>query len=109
MYAGGGTADLRSIQTALETVVNGAEDYINKRKQLFTDIDGAAYNNLNKFKKARDDFASQAASAEAQLSKLENEANNAESAIMSIIQGYIGIADDADHPEIVKSLRGLKV
>jgi len=28
---------------------------------------------------------------------------------MSIIQDYIGITDDADHPEIVKTLKSLKV
>jgi chromosome segregation ATPase len=108
-YAGGAQVDLQSVKDALNSVVTAGEDYINKRKQLFTDIDGTAYGNLNKFKKVRDDFASQAASAEAQMSKLESEANNAESAIMSAIQDYIGIADDADHPEIVKSLKGLKV
>jgi chromosome segregation ATPase len=108
-YADGGAADLSSVKSALNTLATGAEDYINKRKQLFTDIDGVAYGNLNKVKKARDDFASQAGAADSQLSKLESEADNAESQIMSIIGTYIGIADDADHPEIVKSLKGLKV
>ena len=108
-YGGGGDVDLGSVKTALNSIASVAEDYINKRKQLFTDIDGVAYGNLNKVKKARDDFASQAGNAESQMSKLESEAASAESAIMSLIQDYIGIADDADHPEIVKSLKGLKV
>jgi uncharacterized coiled-coil DUF342 family protein len=108
-FCDGGNVDLNGVKSALNSVVSGAEEYINKRKQLFTDIDGASYNSLNKVKKARDDFASQAGSAESQMSKLESEADNAESAIMSIIEEYIGIADDADHPEIVKSLKSLKV
>ena len=108
-YCDGGDADLGSIKAALNSIAGVAEDYINKRKQLFTDIDGVAFGNLTKVKKARDDFASQAGNAESQMSKLGAEADSAESAIMSLIQDYIGIADDADHPEIVKSLRGLKV
>jgi hypothetical protein len=43
------------------------------------------------------------------MSKLEAAANSAEDEILSTLQEYIGIADDADHPEIVKSLRSLKV
>lgn len=108
-YADGATVDLGSVKDALNSIASGAEDYINKRKQMFTDIDGVAYGNLNKVKKARDDFASQSGNAESQMSKLESESDSAESAIMSLIQDYIGIADDADHPEIVKSLKGLKV
>lgn len=108
-YAGGANLDLSSVKDALNSIASVAEDYINKRKQLFTDIDGVAFGNLTKVKKARDDFASQAGNAESQMSKLESEADSAESAIMSLIQDYIGIADDADHPEIVKSLKGLKV
>lgn len=108
-YSGGGTVDLQSIKAELNSVVSTAEEYISKRKQLFTDIDGTAYGNLNKFKKVRDDFVSQAASAEAQIAKLESDADSAESAIMSAIDKFVDIADDADHPEIVKSLKGLKV
>lgn len=108
-YCGGGNTDLNSIKGALNSIVSGAEDYIEKRKQLFTDIDGVGFGSLTKVKKARDDFVSQAAAAESAMSKLENEANSAESAIMSILESYIGIADDADHPEIVKSLKSLKV
>jgi len=108
-YCDGGSTDLNGVKGALNSVVSGAEDYINKRKQLFTDIDGVGFGSLTKIKKARDDFASQAAAAESAMSKLENEANSAEGSIMSILDGYIGIADDADHPEIVKSLKSLKV
>jgi hypothetical protein len=43
------------------------------------------------------------------MSKLESEANSAESSVVSTIQDYVGIADVADHPEIVKSLKSLKV
>jgi len=108
-YCEGGSGDLSTVKSALETLVSGADDYTGKRKQIFTDIDGAAIVNLTKFKKGRDDFVSQAAAAEAKMSKLQDEADKAESAIMSIVSDYVGIADDADHPEIVKSLKSLKV
>lgn len=108
-YANGGNADLSSVKAALDTVASVAEDYINKRKQLFTEIDSIGYNSFNKLKKARDDFAAQAGRAESEIAKLESEANGAESSIMSMLQNYAGIADDADHPEIVKSLKSLKV
>jgi hypothetical protein len=60
-------------------------------------------------KKMRDDFVLQASAAESQISKLESDANSAQGEIMSIIRDDIGIADDANHPEIVKTLKSLKI
>lgn len=96
-------------QASLDALISGAEAYVNKRKQLFDEIDGTAYNNLNAFKKAQKDFGDKAAAAEAEIAELESQADRAEAEIMSMLRDYIGIAEDADHPEIVKDLQSLKV
>lgn len=97
------------VKTSLDALIAGAEQYINKRKQLSDEIDGKAYNNLNAFKKAQKDFGEKAAAAEAEIARIEGDADRAEGEIMATLREYIGIADDADHPEIVKDLQSLKV
>ena len=108
-YAKGSSGKIADIKTDLGTVISGAEDYINKRKQLWTDIDGVAFNNLGKYKKVQADYGAMASSAESEMSKIENEADSAETEIMGILRDYADIAEDADHPEITKELQSLKV
>jgi hypothetical protein len=108
-FASGGSTDFKAVRAALDSLVETASAYIDSRKRSFDEMDGLAYNHLKEVKKFAADFATQASDADGEMAKLEAAANGAEDEIMSTLQEYIGIADDADHPEIVKSLRSLKV
>ena len=108
-FAGGGSTDCKAVRAALDSLVELASQYIDSRKRSFDEMDGLGYTHLKEVKKIAADFATQASEADGEMSKLEAAANSAEDEILSTLQEYIGIADDADHPEIVKSLRSLKV
>ena len=108
-FAGGSSTDCKAVRSALDSLVELASQYIDSRKRSFDEMDGLAYAHLKEVKKLAADFAAQASEADGEMAKLEAAASAAEEEIMSTLQEYIGIADDADHPEIVKSLRSLKV
>lgn len=108
-FASGGSTDVKAVRTALDSLIGFASQYIDSRKRSFDEMDGIAYNHLKESNKVAADFNAQASEAEAAMARLEASGNAAEDEIMSTLQEYIGIADDADHPEIVKSFRSLKI
>jgi chromosome segregation ATPase len=107
-FAASGKGDLSDVEGHLGDLTSAAEEYVNKRKQLWDEIDGTAVENLNRFKKAQKTFGDKAKAVYDRRLKIADVAIKAEVEAQSIIRDYIGIADDADHPEITKDLQSLK-
>jgi len=107
-YAEGGDAELNDVDSALTNLNAAAEEFINNRKQAWTDWDGIAYNHLKESQKIEADFSKKVSAALDAMSKLASVAISAETEAESIIRDYIDIAQDIDHPEIVKDLQSLK-
>jgi hypothetical protein len=107
-YATKGAGKLSDVEGHLDDLISVAEEYINKRKQLWDEIDGTALDTLNKFKLAQKTFGAKATAAYDKRLKIQDVAIKAEVEAQSIIRDYIGIADDADHPEITKDLQSIK-
>lgn len=108
-YAKSGAGNLSDVESQLDGLIQAAEAYVNKRKQLFDDIDGVAVGNLNRFKRAQKTFGDKAKAVYDARLKITEVAIKAEVEIQGIIRDYIDVADDADHPEITKDLQSLKI
>jgi predicted nucleic acid-binding Zn-ribbon protein len=100
--------DLPDLEGHLGDLISTAEEYINKRKQLYDEIDGTALENLNNFKKAQKTLGDKAKAIYDKRLKLLDVAIKAEVEAQSIMRDYIDIANDADHPEIIKDLQAMK-
>jgi hypothetical protein len=107
-FASKGAGDLSDVEGHLGDLISAAEEYVNKRKQLYDEIDGTAVENLNRFKKAQKTFGDKAKAVYDKRLKIADVAIKAEVEAQSIIRDYIDIAEDADHPEITKDLKSLK-
>lgn len=107
-FAEKGTGKLSDVEGHLDGLISAGEEYINKRKHLWDEIDGTAVDTLNKFKLAQKTFGAKASAAYDKRLKIADVAIKAEVEAQSMISDYIGIADDADHPEITKELRAWK-
>lgn len=107
-FAKSGAGDLDDVETHLGNLISAAEEYVNKRKELWDEIDGTAVENLNRYKKAQKAFGDKAMAMAIKRVKIEEVAIKAEVEAQGIVRDYIDVADDADHPEITKDLQSLK-
>jgi len=107
-YASKGGGNLSDVEGHLGDLISAGEEYVNKRKQLWDEIDGTAVDTLNKFKLAQKTFGAKATAAYDRRLKIADVAIKAEVEAQSIIRDYIDIANDADHPEITKDLQAMK-
>jgi hypothetical protein len=105
--AGGKDVDTKEVVDALCDVVTQGEEFIKKRKSLWTDIDSTATENLARYKKARDEYKSKSEALKAKIDKLADTAYKCQTNIGQIVATYCDIARDADHDEIVKGLQSL--
>ncbi|SRR6266581_1355976 len=105
--ANGATVDPADVVSALNDIAGAAEDFVNKRKQLWTDIDGTAYNNLMRYKKCRDDYKKKADAVTAGMKKLEDTTYKAAQDIGGAFVDYMNIAEDVDHDEVIKDIKAL--
>ena len=103
-YAGGG-GKLSDVEGQLDALISAAEQYINKRKQPYDEIDGTPWDNLNRHKTTQKTFGDKAKTAYDRRLQNLDVAIKAQVEADGIIRDYVGIAEDADLPEIVKGLQ----
>ncbi len=105
--ASGKDVDCKEVANALADVCTQGEEFIKKRKSLWSDVDSAATENLTRYKKARDDYKSKSDALQAKIDKLADTAYKHQTNIGQIVATYCDIARDADHEEIIKGLQSL--
>jgi archaellum component FlaC len=80
------------------------QDAMNKRKALWDQIAEVGRDSINQVKKAGADYKSKAEGIIKKMKELENEAEQLESEIMTILNQYEAEAEEIDHPEIIKDI-----
>ena len=105
--AAGKEVEPKEVFDALADIASKAEEFVNKRKTLWSGVDGVANQNLVRFKKARDDYKTKSDAWTAKIDKLSETAYKCQTEIGQIVAGYCDIAREADHEEIVKGLQSL--
>ena len=99
--------DVANVMGWLGDLISSGIDFTNKRKALFDDISANAQENVTGWKDARDDFKAKADKLTSGLDEIEKDAAKGQQDIADILADYVGIADDEDHPEIVKGLQAI--
>lgn len=106
-YTASKNGDSKGVVSDLSEISDAAEDFLTKRKSHWDQIDKIANQNLQRHKKARDEFKSKSDAVNSKMDKLEDAAYKAQTEIAGIVAGYVQIADEMDHPEIIKDLQAL--
>lgn len=106
--AGGSNADPAKVVEILTDIVDTVESFFNERKGQWQKLESGGIEHLQRFKKARDEYKKIADASAAEMKKLEDLAYKCQSEIGEILVDYVNIADDADHPEIIKDIKTLR-
>lgn len=99
---------LSKVDAELRAWIDCADQLVDKRKALWDDIDGILHTALNQMKKAQKGIGDKSKAIFDRQYKIVTEAIGAKVEAEGIIRDYIDVAEEADHPEIVKDLQSLK-